>query len=324
MLKKPILDIKNLNIEYKNSPKALIQNLNLAINEGEILGLVGESGSGKSLTSQAILGLLNKINFKLSGEINFCNNNLLNFSNDELTKIRGRKIGYIPQDPLTSLNPLYTIGFQMAEAIRSHKLVSNQESKEIALKALKEVHLNNVEDIFDKYPHELSGGMKQRIIIAIALSLEPKLLIADEATTALDVTIQAQVLKLITQVNKHKNLSIIFITHDLSIVQGICHKVAVIYSGQIVELASTGEFFKNPRHPYSIGLINSIPNPKIKQLTPIKGRPISLDTIINGCRFNTRCNLAYEKCFISDPPLINIGKDYKVKCYAVTNKIEED
>lgn len=324
MLKTPILDIKNLNIEYKNSPKALIQNLNLALDEGEILGLVGESGSGKSLTSQAVLGLLNKINFKLSGEINFGNDNLLNFSNDKLTKIRGQKIGYIPQDPLTSLNPLYTVGFQMVEAIRSHKLVSHKESKEIALKALKEVHLNNVEDIFDKYPHELSGGMKQRIIIAIALSLEPKLLIADEATTALDVTIQAQVLKLITQVNKHKNLSIIFITHDLSIVQSICHKVAVIYSGQIVELASTSEFFKNPRHPYSIGLINSIPNPKIKQLTPIKGRPISLDTIINGCRFNTRCNLAYEKCFITDPPLTNIGEDYKVRCYAVTNKIEEN
>ncbi len=314
-----VINIKNLNIELVQDKKKLIVDFSLPIYQGEILGIVGESGSGKSLTSQALLGLLNKANFKLTGEIIFNNENLLEFSNEQFCQIRGSQIAYIPQDPMTSLNPLYTIGYQMVDAIVNHQKINSGKAKELALNALRQVHLNDVETKFNKYPHELSGGMKQRIIIALALSLNPKVLIADEPTTALDVTIQAQILRLLQEIQTKKNLTIVLITHDLSVVASLCHKIAVMYSGQIMEYAKSNEFFARPQHPYSIGLINSIPNFNVKKLMPIAGKPIELSQLITGCRFNPRCNLAIAKCFNYEPSLRKLDNDTLARCFVLTD-----
>lgn len=314
-----ILTIKNLNVSLACNRTSLIDNLNLSIHRGEFIGLVGESGSGKSMTSQAILSLLSMETYNLSGEINFEGENLLKLPRNKLTSIRGAKIAYIPQDPMTSLNPLYTVGYQMVETIQAHQRINYVQSQVKAIKALQDVQIQDAKLCFNSYPHQLSGGMKQRIMIALALCLEPSLLIADEPTTALDVTVQAQILKLLSKVIKQKNMSVLLITHDLAIVSTLCTTVAVIYAGKIVEYTDTNTFFSNPKHPYSQGLLKSIPQTGQHRLIPIPGNPPELSAKIIGCNFSARCPIVEDRCLQVDPVLEEKSPNHKVKCWLVNN-----
>src|SRR5690625_1864177 len=285
MSNEPLLKINELKTHFytEKGRVTAVDGVSFHIEEGEILGLVGESGCGKSVTSQSILRLFDEKRLaEYDGEINFQGKNLLDLPNSEMDKIRGNDIAMIFQDPLSSLNPVFTIGSQIAESILLHQKVSKKEAYEKALEMLKLTGIPAPEKRMNEYPHELSGGMRQRVMIAIALSCEPKLLIADEPTTALDVTIQAQILELIERLNKELNMGVIFITHDLGVVAELCTRVAVMYLGQIVEEASVEDVFERPMHPYTKGLMKSVPQidgDRSEKLHVIEGTVPALDNV---------------------------------------------
>ncbi len=316
---RPILEVKHLSVEFKTREGILkaVNDVSFDVNPAEMIGIVGESGCGKSVTSKAIMKLIgNRKNEFLSGKVIFKGENILEKSEKEMQKIRGRDQALISQDPMTSLNPLFKVGQQIAEVPRIHQKVAKKNAWEKAIKMLETVKVPSAGQRANQYPHQFSGGMLQRCIIAMGLSCEPELLIADEPTTALDVTIQAQVLKLIMDLKKQFGTAIILITHDLGVVAQTCDTVAVLYAGSIVEMTSKKSLFKSPRHPYTRGLLESIPNPAKKGLlNPIGGQPPNLVKLPQGCPFHPRCGLALAKCRETKPDLKNRSENHRVACW---------
>lgn len=318
-----LLEIRDLTIHYITDEGTVraVENMNLVINKGETLGLVGETGAGKTTTALGIMGLVpNPPGKIISGSIIFEGENLLDLSPAELRKIRGNKISMIFQDPMTSLNPVMTIGDQIAEVIRLHQRVSPAEALIKSQNMLETVGIP--QDRHKEYPHQFSGGMRQRVIIAMALACNPRLLIADEPTTALDVTIQAQVLNLMQKLKKEFQTSMIMITHDLGIVAEICDKVAIVYAGNIVEYADKKSLFTYPKHPYTIGLFNSIPNIEedTETLKPIKGLMPDPTNLPSGCPFHPRCPKALAICSKIMPRSLEVDKEHFVSCLQYESK----
>ncbi len=314
---KKLLEIDNLYINFKTlwGVAKVLNGVSFDIREGEIFGLVGETGCGKSVTALSILRLLPP-NAEISGRILFKGENLLEKPEDEMRRIRGKEISIIFQDPMTSLNPLFKVRDQMLDIIELHEGLSREEAEKHAEKLLKAVGLSDPERILNSYPHELSGGMRQRIMIAMALSSNPSLLIADEPTTALDVTIQKQILELILDLRSRYNFSVLLITHDLGVVAEVCDRVGVMYAGNIVEVAPTEELFENPLHPYTQGLLSVVPDPRIKKpLKPLKGSVPSLLNPPGGCRFHPRCIYAKDICEEIKPELHEYSPGHFVACH---------
>ncbi len=320
-----LLDIKNLEISfntYAGEVKA-VRGINFHVDKGELLGIVGESGCGKSVTSSSILRILPTppAEYK-NGEIVFEGKDILQLTEKEMQGIRGKDISMVFQDSMSSLNPTMKIGKQIIEAIRYHNNISYEHAKKQAIDMIRAVGISNPEKRFDQYPHEFSGGMRQRAMIAMALCCNPKLLIADEPTTALDVTIQEQILMLMKGLVKDSNTSVILITHDLAVIAETCDRVVVMYAGQIIESADVEYIFKNPLHPYTIGLLDSVPSMKMeksKELTPIVGSPPDLVAPPKGCGFYPRCEKALKICEEHEPDLIEIketdGSRHTCKCW---------
>ncbi|GAB4117063.1 MAG: ABC transporter ATP-binding protein [Candidatus Caldatribacteriota bacterium] len=322
---KTLLEIKNLKTHFfthEGIVKA-VDGVSLKVDRGKTLGIVGESGSGKSVTALSILRLIPQPPGKIiGGEIYFEGQDLLKLDNKEIRKIRGKKISMIFQEPMTSLDPVFTIGHEIIETIQLHQGLNKKEAKEKALEILKIVGIPDVEKRIDSYPHELSGGMRQRVMIAMALSCHPTLLIADEPTTALDVTIQAQIIKLINDLKNRFHTSVILITHDLGVIAEMCDYVAVMYAGQVVEYAEVFTLFEKSLHPYTQALNKSIPrlNKEVEQLQVIPGMVPNLLNLPAGCPFHPRCSYSFEKCRSKNPELIEVEDSHLVKCHLFTEK----
>lgn len=292
--------------------------MSFSMNEGEVLGIVGESGSGKSVTAYSIMGLTAYPGKLIGGTIYFNGHQIEKMSEKEMRKIRGNEVSIIFQDPMTSLNPVYTIGNQITEVIRLHTGKSKKEAYDRAKELLELVGINEPTKRLKQYPHELSGGMRQRVMIAIALACEPKLLIADEPTTALDVTIQAQILELMQELRQKLGMSIIMITHDLGVVASMCERIAVMYAGHIVEYGTADEIFYEPKHEYTKGLINSIPKlsaQEIERLVPIEGQPVDLLNPPAGCPFAPRCANCMKICLREMPPKTELSDTHYSHCW---------
>lgn len=316
---KKILEIIDLYVEFHSLAGVVhaVNGVSFSMEKGEIMGIVGESGSGKSVTALSIMGLLPQLFAKVpKGEILLDGRNLLDVSEREMRKIRGNRISMIFQEPMTSLNPILTCGNQVAESLRLHRGLSKEDANKQAIELLEKVRISLPEQRAKEYPHQISGGMRQRVMIAMALACAPELLIADEPTTALDVTIQAQVLELLRQLNRDTGTGIILITHDLGVVAEVCDKVAVMYLGHIVESAATADLFQNPMHPYTKGLLASIPKiteEKVRLIT-IEGTVPNPLNKIEGCKFSGRCPMAMEKCRKAKPEAV--GRDgHLVRCF---------
>lgn len=306
-----LLEIKNLNLYFQGEEQnyQVLYDVNLSFDEGMVHSLVGESGCGKTMTAMSVMRLLPKTIFIKTGEILFEGENLLKYKNSQMRELRGNKIALIPQDPMTSLNPLYTIGNQLIESIQAHSKVSKRQALRKAREVMNLVGIPEAEKKLDFYPHEFSGGMKQRIIIAMALACNAKLIIADEPTTALDVTIQKQIMDLILDIKNEFKTTVLLISHDLALVSNYADTVTVMYSGHVVEQANSAEFFKHPTHPYSKALLNSLPstNPALK-LHTITGAPPSVQENITGCKFHPRCDLCETGlCDTQNPTLEEIS-----------------
>ena len=318
-----LLEIKNLSVQYVTVDGIFhaVENLNLALKPGETLGLVGETGAGKTTTVKAVMGILPEPPAKLTGgEVFFEGSDLLKRSRREMRKIRGHEISMIFQDPMTSLNPVMTVGKQIEEAILLHNKVSRAEARQQARHMLETVGIKA--ERAEDYPHQFSGGMKQRVVIAMALACSPKLLIADEPTTALDVTIQAQVLALMKRLKREMNTSMILITHDLGIVADICDRVAIMYAGEIIEYGTREDIFHHPTHPYTRGLFGCIPNmmDEDSELIPIPGMMPDPANLPAGCRFMPRCAHACERC-TGIPPVVEITPGHFVKCILAEKEV---
>ncbi|WP_339254036.1 ABC transporter ATP-binding protein [Sporosarcina sp. FSL W8-0480] len=306
-----------------------VDHIDFHLHDGEILGIVGESGCGKSVTSLSVMGLIPNPPGKIvGGEILYGSLDLTKLSEKEMRKIRGNEIAMIFQEPMTSLNPLFTIGNQMVEAILIHeKGWSKKKAEERAIEILKLVGLPRADGLMKEYPHQLSGGMRQRVMIAMALVCNPKILIADEPTTALDVTIQAQILKLMKELNVRLGTAILLITHDLGVVAETCERVIVMYAGQIIEEAPTKLIFENPQHPYTKGLIQSVPDMRFKKdrLHSIPGNVPKPGSIKSGCRFAARCEFAFDRCFSENPELYSIADVHQTRCFLYDDeRVTED
>ncbi|MBJ6360118.1 ABC transporter ATP-binding protein [Paenibacillus sp. MAHUQ-46] len=315
----PLLDIRGLEVQLNGrDPLTVIDSIDLTVHQGEIIGIVGESGCGKSVLSLAIMGLLAKDMHIHDGEIWYDEKPVHQLTAEQVRKLRGKELAMIFQDPLTSLNPSLTVGQQITEMLRLHLKYTKKQAKEEALRLLQRVGLPKPEALLKAYPHQLSGGMRQRVMIAIALSCGPRLLIADEPTTALDVTIQADILDLLRQIRDEDQTSILFISHDLGVIAELCDRIAVMYAGQIVEQGTANELFDAPKHPYTVGLLQSIPSPdkKHERLYAIPGAVPALHNRNEGCRFYSRCQLATEICRMHQPALVGMGGQHRVRCFA--------
>lgn len=329
MLDMNILEVKNLNLGFETEAgfKQALYNVSFSLEKGKIHALVGESGCGKTMTAMSILQLLPKAAKITGGEITFnmADNskhyesykkvNLLNLDQKELEKIRGSKIALIPQDPMTSLNPLYTVGNQLLEVIEKHQNLSGQQAKQKAIEALELVQIPDAKEKLNVYPHELSGGMKQRAIIAMALACNAQIIIADEPTTALDVTIQAQIMDILDKIKKEIGTSILLITHNLALVKDCADDISVMYAGRIVERGTTEAFFQNPLHPYSQALLKAIPGNTKEKLAIIEGQPPSIQQVITGCKFHPRCEFGMGICSREIPPLSKFDVDHFYACH---------
>ena len=320
MSQNTVLEIKDLEVELfsEQGPLPVIDKVNLSIKEGEIVGIVGESGCGKSMLASAIMNLLNSPAQIAAGTIFYEGQDMTTLSSKEFQKIRGNEISMIFQEPMTSLNPLIKVGKQIEEAIKAHEKVTNAELKERAIAAIREVGIPQPEKVYHDIPSRLSGGMRQRIMIAMALVCHPKLLICDEPTTALDVTIQAQILRLIKKLRDETNTAVIFISHDMGVIYQMVDRVVVMYAGQFVESAPCKKLFEKPLHPYTIGLQNAIPqiNKQQSSLQDIPGSVPMLDNLPEGCLFAPRCPFAKAECFTKKVPLKQYD-DHDVRCLLV-------
>jgi peptide/nickel transport system ATP-binding protein len=304
-----LLDVKDLNVRFATEDGIVraVDGVSFELERGKVLGIVGESGSGKSVSAMTLMGLTRGVNARFEGEILYKGTDLLKVSDKDMQAYRGNEIGMIFQDPMTSLNPVYRIGEQIVEAIQAHENVDKKSARKRAIELLHQVGIPNPESRIDDFPHQFSGGMRQRAMIAIALSCNPSILIADEPTTALDVTIQAQIVELINRLKDDFNSAVIFITHDLGVIAEIADEILVMYAGRVVERGSKRDVFYDPQHPYSWGLLGSIPRldrPKPERLHTIKGMPPSLINPPEGCKFRPRCPHAFEKC-TQEPELEN-------------------
>ncbi len=315
-----LLQVKNLVVEFPNRRGTLraIDDISFDIAPGEILGVVGESGAGKSLTGASIIGLLEPPGRIASGQVLLEGQRIDQLSNDQLRHIRGRKIGAIFQDPLTSLNPLYSVGRQLMETIQAHLPVSNAEARKRAIDLLKDTGIPAAEQRIEHYPHQFSGGMRQRVVIALALAAEPKLIVADEPTTALDVSIQAQIITLLKNICKDRGAAVMLITHDMGVIAETCDRVAVMYAGRIVEIGPVHDVINRPAHPYTTGLMASIPDitQDREYLNQIDGAMPRLNAIPQGCAFNPRCPKVFDRCKVERPELLAAGTT-RAACWLV-------
>jgi len=302
-----LLEVQDLEVKFalRSGDITAIDGASFTLDKGERLGIVGESGAGKSVTGFSIINLISKPGFISRGSIRFEGKKISDYTNSQMRKIRGNRISMIFQDPMMTLNPVFTIGFQMIETLRAHRKISKPEARSIALEKLKKVQIPSPEERLDQYPHELSGGMRQRIIIAISLLVDPAIIIADEPTTALDVTIQAEIMDLLQKLCETEQMGLILITHDLGVVSQVTEKIAVMYAGKIIECGPTDQVVANPVHPYTIGLIGSIPGstPPGEELKQIPGMMPTLSNIPPGCAFNPRCELCEPICTQKTPVL---------------------
>ncbi|MBS4214695.1 MULTISPECIES: ABC transporter ATP-binding protein [Neobacillus] len=315
----PVLNINNLNVETTGRDAySILDNIHFQVQAGETLAIVGESGSGKSMTALSILGLLPESGLRISsGEVLLEETNLTNLSDKNMNQIRGKEIGMIFQEPMTSLNPSFTIGNQLAETFKYHTNFFRKEIREQSIELLRRVKIPDPEEKLKAYPHELSGGMRQRVMIAMALACNPKVLIADEPTTALDVTIQAQILDILSDLQKSYGMTVILITHDLGVVAETCSRVIVMYAGQIVEEGSVDEIFESPKHPYTKALLLSMPmlGTSKKKLHTIKGVVPDIKKMPTGCRFHPRCEMATDMCRQQAPKLEQTEDGRRVRCW---------
>lgn len=306
-----LLQVKNLVVEFPNRHGTLraIDDISFDIAAGEILGVVGESGAGKSLTGAAIIGLLEPPGRIASGQILLEGQRIDNLNHEQMRHIRGKRIGAIFQDPLTSLNPLYTVGRQLTETILTHLPVNKAEARARAISLLQDTGIPAAEQRIDHFPHQFSGGMRQRVVIALALAAEPMLIVADEPTTALDVSIQAQIITLLKDICKKRGAAVMLITHDMGVIAETCDRVAVLYAGRIAEIGPVHEVINHPKHPYTVGLMAAIPDitQDVDMLHQIDGAMPRLNAIPNGCAFNPRCTHVVDKCLVDRPDLISAG-----------------
>ncbi len=317
-----LLEVKNLKTQFhtRSGVVKAVDGVTFGIQEGETLGIVGESGSGKSVTALSIMRLIASPPGKIveGSEIIFGGENVLDMTEEELHELRGGKISMIFQDPMTSLNPVFTVGFQISEAVKTHLKLTGKAAEARTLEMMERVRIPDARRRLKSFPHEFSGGMRQRVMIAIALSCNPKLLIADEPTTALDVTIQAQILDLMKALSAEFHTSVMLITHDLGVVAGMCQRVVVMYAGHIVEEAPTAQLFKKPAHPYTRALLDSIPrleDNKKQRLTPIKGQPPDLVNLPPGCPFAPRCPKVQARCRVETPALEAVADNQRAACF---------
>jgi peptide/nickel transport system ATP-binding protein len=306
-----LLEVRNLRVEFPSRRGTLValDDISFDIAPGEILGVVGESGAGKSLTGASIIGLLEPPGRIASGEVRLEGQRIDNLPYEQMRKIRGRKIGAIFQDPLTSLNPLYTVGRQLVETIQTHLGLGKAEARQRAIRLLKETGIPAAEARIDHYPHQFSGGMRQRVVIALALAADPKLIVADEPTTALDVSIQAQIISLLKRLCKEHGAAVMLVTHDMGVIAETCDRVAVMYAGRIAEIGPVQSVIHAPAHPYTVGLMGSIPamDEERERLTQIDGSMPRLNAIPRGCAFNPRCPRAFDRCRLERPELMDAG-----------------
>ncbi|MFY0542596.1 ABC transporter ATP-binding protein [Brevibacillus sp. H7] len=322
-----LLEVRNLSTTFKTERGIAhaVRFVNFSIKPGETMGLVGESGSGKSVTAKSIMRLIDPVRGQVSGEIILGGRNVLNLKEKEMEHIRGNVVSMIFQDPMTSLNPLIPVGEQIAEMFRFHKQMSKQAARQATLELLRHIAIPSPEKRYSQYPHEFSGGMLQRLMIAIALSCKPQLLIADEPTTALDVTIQAQILRLMKNLQKEFGMAILMITHDLGVVAEVCDKISVMYAGEIVESSDVETIFASPSHPYTLGLMGSIPKlgANEKKLRSIEGAPPDLSLAIKGCAFAERCPFRTATCLEKKPQLQEVKAGHFVSCHH-WNELEKE
>ena len=326
-----LLEVRDLKVSFftpAGEVKA-VNGISYDVNYDEVMGVVGESGSGKSVEAYSIIGLLQNPGKVVGGSITFEGQDMLSKTKDEMIAFRGKEVAMIFQNPMTCLNPVYTIGNQLVEALKAHdKEISKEDAAKQAMKMLEEVGINNVEKRMKQYPHELSGGMRQRVMIAMGLICHPKLLIADEPTTALDVTIQAQILELMKKLQKQNHMGIIFITHNLGVVAEICDKVSVMYAGKMVEQGPVDDIFYNPGHPYTKGLLRSMPRvdaESYERLIPIEGSPVDMLNPPEGCPVAPRCEHAMKICLQQMPPYVEMGENHRAACWLrVQDCLEEN
>ncbi|GIO26635.1 ABC transporter ATP-binding protein [Ornithinibacillus bavariensis] len=316
---KPLLEVKNLHTHFftKTGVVRAVDGVNFDVKPGETLGIVGESGSGKSITAMSILGLIPSPPGRIvDGEILFKGEDLLKKSENQMRQIRGKEISMVFQDPMTSLNPVFSVEKQMVETVLAHEKVTKKQARDRAIELLNLVGIPDPSKRVKNYPHEFSGGMRQRVMIAMALACNPSLLIADEPTTALDVTIQAQILELFKKMQKELDMAIIMITHDLGVVAEVCDRVLVMYAGKPAEFTDTKKLFDQGKHPYTLGLMNSIPkiSPNKEKLIPITGLPPNLGDLPKGCSFAPRCKHVMDSCLSIDPTLQEIDENHFVRC----------
>jgi peptide/nickel transport system ATP-binding protein len=309
----PLLDVRDLHVSFRTEDGTVraVDGVSLRVNPGEVLGIVGESGSGKSVTMMSVMRLIIDPNARFEGEVLYKGRDLMQVSQTQMQDVRGSEIAMIFQDPMTSLNPVYRVGWQIEEQLHTHENLSKAEARARAVELLRAVGIPNPETRARDYPHQFSGGMRQRVMIAMALSCNPDLLIADEPTTALDVTIQAQILDLIKRLKREFNSAVILITHDVGVVADIADRVMVMYGGRVVEQGTKQEIFSNPQHPYTWGLLGSIPRldrPRPERLTAIPGQPPSLLRLPPGCAFNPRCPHSFDRCTSEVPALTSSGE----------------
>jgi peptide/nickel transport system ATP-binding protein len=318
-----VLEVDNLRISFPSGERRVypVDGVSFRLDRGETLALVGESGCGKSLTSLALLQLVPAPGrIEAGSTVRLGDTNVLALKGEALRQIRGRRIGMIFQDPMTSLNPVFSVGDQIVEGILAHFKMSKADARERALRLLQEVGIPDPAERLKAYPHQLSGGMRQRVMIAIALSAEPEILVADEPTTALDVTVQAQILEVLDRLRTSRGMAVLLITHDLGIVAGRADRVAVMYAGQIIEEAPTERLFANPSHPYTQGLFASVPriSGPLRRLTPIRGTVPAPSAWPSGCRFRPRCPKAFDKSEL-EPPLLTVATDHRMRCWLAEN-----
>lgn len=319
--KQKLLEVKNLHVSFftpAGEVKA-VNGISYDVDYDEVMGIVGESGSGKSVEAYSIIGLLQSPGKVMEGSITLEGEDMLAKTPSEMINYRGSQVAMIFQNPMTCLNPVYTIGNQLTEALRAHdKSISKEDADKRAMEMLEQVGINNVEKRMKQYPHELSGGMRQRVMIAMGLICHPKLLIADEPTTALDVTIQAQILELMKELQKKNHMGIIFITHNLGVVAEVCDKVSVMYAGKMVEQGPVDDIFYKPGHPYTMGLLRSMPRvdaESYERLIPIEGTPVDMLNPPEGCPFAPRCEHAMKVCLQKMPPYVELGDNHRAACW---------
>ncbi len=310
-----LLDVRDLSVAFRTDGTAIpaVVDLSFSISESQIFGLAGESGCGKSMTALSIMGLLPQ-NAQAAGSILFNGTDLLTLDREAKRRLRGSEISMIFQEPMTSLNPVLTIGYQISEVLTTHLNLSKRDALEQSIELLKAVKIPSPEIRAGEYPHQMSGGMRQRVMIAMSIACNPSLIIADEPTTALDVTIQAQILELIQKLREERKMSILFITHDLGIIAENASRVGIMYAGRMVESAATAELFSNPRHPYTIGLLESIPQMKGARLRPIAGTVPRMDALPAGCVYSNRCSYVLPACRAEEPALLQVSQDHISRC----------